>query len=156
MTMPPSGGRPIPVRPSSRKNRRCRRPSTRWPAPPVGNRWRTTGKKGSICSVNTEFSMDNESLEQVKANVHRILLSQLDLEKLSAAANGPAKQAVASLIQDIVTKERLLLNANEKDKIQSDPLDEVFGFGPLEPLLKDATISDILINRRDLIYIERS
>src|SRR5438270_10426107 len=99
--------------------------------------------------------MDNASLEQAKANIHRILLSQLDLEKLSTTTNGRAKQAVASLIQDIVNKERLLLNASEKDKIQADLLDEVFGFGPLEPLLKDATISDILINRRDLIYIER-
>jgi pilus assembly protein CpaF len=77
------------------------------------------------------------------------------LEKLSTATNGRAKQAVATLIQDIVTKERLLLNAAEKEKIQSDLLDEVFGFGPLEPLLKDATISDILINRKDLVYIER-
>jgi pilus assembly protein CpaF len=100
--------------------------------------------------------MDNASLEQAKANIHRILLSQLDLEKLSTTTNGRAKQAVALLIQDIVAKERLLLNATEKDKIQSDLLDEVFGFGPLEPLLKDATISDILINKKDLVYIERA
>ena len=100
--------------------------------------------------------MDNETLNQVKANVHRILLSQLDLERLSATANGRAKQTVSTLIQDIVAKERLLLNAAEKDKIQSDLIDEVFGFGPLEPLLKDGTISDILVNRKDLVYIERN
>jgi pilus assembly protein CpaF len=100
--------------------------------------------------------MDNASFEQVKADIHRILLSQLDLERLSSTANGRAKQAVAALIQDIVTKEKLLLNAAEKDRIQSDLLDEVFGYGPLEPLLKDATISDILVNRNDLVYIERS
>ena len=99
--------------------------------------------------------MDNETLDQVKANVHRLLLSQLDLERLSATANGRAKQTVSTLIQDIVAKERLLLNAAEKDKIQSDLIDEVFGFGPLEPLLKDGSISDILVNRKDLVYIER-
>ena len=44
----------------------------------------------------------------------------------------------------------------EQEKLQADLLDEVFGFGPLEPLLKDHTISDILVNRRDLVYIERS
>lgn len=99
--------------------------------------------------------MDIESFEQTKAQLHRALLSQLDLEKLATTANGRAKQAVASLIQDIVLRERLLLNSAEKEKIQSDLLDEVFGFGPLEPVLKDPTISDILVNRSDLVYIER-
>src|SRR5689334_10180243 len=99
--------------------------------------------------------MDNVTFEQVKSDIHRILLSQLDLEKLAATSNGRAKAAVASLIQDIVAKERLLLNGTEKDRIQSDLLDEVFGYGPLEPILKDPTVSDILVNRSDLVYIER-
>jgi len=100
--------------------------------------------------------MDNITFEQVKSDIHRILLSQLDLEKLASTSNGRAKAAVASLIQDIVAKERLLLNGTEKDRIQSDLLDEVFGYGPLEPILKDPTVSDILVNRSDLVYIERS
>ncbi len=100
--------------------------------------------------------MDNESFEQVKSDIHRALLSQLDLEKLSTVANGRAKHAVSSLIQDIVTKERVLLNAAEKERLQSDLLAEVFGYGPLDPLLKDQTISDILVNRSDLVYVERS
>ena len=99
--------------------------------------------------------MDSASFEQVKSDIHRELLSQLDLEKLARTTNGQAKQAVASIIQSIVTKERLLLNSTEKEKIQSDLLDEVFGLGPLEPLLKDQSISDILINRNNLCYIER-
>jgi pilus assembly protein CpaF len=77
------------------------------------------------------------------------------LERLSVSTNGRAKQAVTVLIQEIVAKEKLLLNGAEKDKLQTDLLDEVFGFGPLEPLLKDPTISDILVNRRNLVYIER-
>src|SRR5689334_18892172 len=100
--------------------------------------------------------MDNVTFEQVKSDIHRILLSQLDLEKLAATSNGRAKAAVASLIQDIVAKERLLLNGTEKDRIQSDLLDEVFGYGPLEPILKDPTVSDILVNQKDLVYIERA
>ena len=100
--------------------------------------------------------MDQTNFEQVKLDIHRTLLSQLDLEKLATANNGRARQAVASLIQDILSKEKILLNGAEKDRIQSDLLDEVFGLGPLEPLLKDPTISDILVNRKDLVYIERS
>jgi pilus assembly protein CpaF len=100
--------------------------------------------------------MTSERFEEVKTDIHRLLLSQLDLERLSAANNGRARQAVATLIQDIVAKQNLLLNGAEKDRIQADLLDEVFGFGPLEPLLKDSTISDILVNRCDRVYIERA
>ena len=100
--------------------------------------------------------MDNASFAEVKSSIHRILLSQLDLEKLSTIHNGRARQAVSDLIQDILFKEKLLLNGSEKEQLQEDLLDEVFGYGPLEPLLKDPTISDILVNRRDLVYIERA
>jgi pilus assembly protein CpaF len=100
--------------------------------------------------------MDNASFEEVKTGIHRELLAQLDLEKLARTANGQAKQAVTNLIQGIVAKERLLLNSAEKEKIQNDLLDEVFGLGPLEALLKDQTISDILINKNNLCYIERN
>ena len=99
--------------------------------------------------------MDNRIFEQVKTDVHRTLLTQLDLQKLSTVTNGSARQAVSGLILDIVTKEKLLLNAAEKDRLQTELIDEVFGFGPLEALLSDPSISDILVNRRDLVYIER-
>lgn len=100
--------------------------------------------------------MENSNFAQVKTNLHRILLSQLDLERLAATHNGRARQAVADLVQEIMVKEKLLLNSAEKEQIQVELLDEVFGYGPLEPLLKDPTISDILVNRKDLVYVERS
>ena len=100
--------------------------------------------------------MDSITFDQVKSDIHRTLLSQLDLERLSAITNGRARNSVAALIQDIILKERVLLNAAEKERLQADLLDEVFGYGPLEPLLKDHTISDILVNRSDLVYVERA
>ena len=100
--------------------------------------------------------MDQETYERAKADVHRELLSQLDLEKLSKSTNGRAKQAVFALIQDLVRKEKLLLNSTEKERIQAELLDEVFGYGPLEPLLNDPTVSDILVNKRDVVYVERA
>jgi pilus assembly protein CpaF len=77
------------------------------------------------------------------------------LEKLSATANGTAKPAVAALILDIAAREKLLLNAAEKDRLQAELLDEVFGLGPLEALLADPTISDILVNGKDMVFVER-
>jgi pilus assembly protein CpaF len=62
---------------------------------------------------------------------------------------------VANLIQEIITTQRVPLNATEKERVQSDVLDDVFGLGPLEPLLADRTISDILVNNKDLVFIER-
>ncbi|MEX2260522.1 MAG: CpaF family protein [Bryobacteraceae bacterium] len=99
--------------------------------------------------------MEKLSFEHVKAEIHRMLLSQLDVEKLSAAKNGMARQAVTALVQEIVAKERFLLNTAERERVQSDLLDEIFGLGPLETLLKDPTVSDILVNHKDLVYVER-
>jgi pilus assembly protein CpaF len=75
---------------------------------------------------------------------------------LAGVNNGRARQAVASLVLEIVAQEKVPLNASEKERIQSDLLDEIFGLGPLEPLLLDPGISDILVNHKDLVYVERS
>ena len=99
--------------------------------------------------------MDALNYQQLKSDVHRTLLAKIDLEKLAAVNNGRAVQTINLLIQDIVAKEKVPLSAMEKEKLQTDLVDEIFGLGPLEPLLKDHTISDILVNRKDLVYIER-
>jgi len=99
--------------------------------------------------------MDNLTFEQLKTDVHRTLIAKMDLEKLATVNNGKARQAVANLVLEIVAQEKVPLNAAEKEKIQSDLLDEIFGLGPLEPLLQDPGISDILVNRNDQVYIER-
>src|SRR5512140_2015858 len=100
--------------------------------------------------------MDDASFERLKSDVHRTLLSRMDLERLAAVDGTRAKQAVTGLIQEILVNEKVLLNIAEKERLQSDLINEVFGLGPLEPLLKDPTISDILINNKELAYIERA
>jgi pilus assembly protein CpaF len=95
------------------------------------------------------------NLESFKADVHRILISRLDLEKLSRVNSNQARAAVAGLVNEIVTEQRVPLSFEEQEKVQSDLLDEVFGLGPLEPLLKDPKISDILVNDKDHVFVER-
>jgi pilus assembly protein CpaF len=95
------------------------------------------------------------NLEKYKAEVHRILISKLDLEKLSRVESSQARQVVASLIGDIIRTQGVPLSFDEQAKIQGDLLDEVFGLGPLEPLLRDPRISDILVNARDKVFVER-
>src|SRR5438270_12351030 len=99
--------------------------------------------------------MEKLNLEQFKADVHRTLISKLDLEKLATVQNSKAKQAVATLVHTIISDSRLPLSAVEKEKVQADLLDEVFGLGPLEALLRDPKVSDILVNSKDVVYVER-
>ena len=100
--------------------------------------------------------MEKPNFEQFKADVHQTLIAKLDLEKLATVQSTKAKQAVAALVQNIIADQKLPLNAVEKEKIQSDLLDEVFGLGPLESLLRDPQVSDILVNNKDLVYVEKA
>jgi pilus assembly protein CpaF len=99
--------------------------------------------------------MEKLNFDQCKADVHRTLIAKLDLEKLAAVQSSRAKQAVTTLVQSIIAEDNLPLSAAEKERIQSDLLDEVFGLGPLEALLRDPKISDILVNNRNFVFIER-
>jgi pilus assembly protein CpaF len=96
------------------------------------------------------------NLEGFKADVHRILISRLDLEKLSRVNSSQARSAVAGLINDIIAEQKVPLSFEEQEKVQSDLLDEVFGLGPLEALLKDPKISDILVNGKDSVFVEKN
>jgi pilus assembly protein CpaF len=87
--------------------------------------------------------------------VHRILISKLDLEKLSRVNSGQARQAVAGMINEIILGLRVPLSLGQQEKVEADLLDEVFGLGPLEALLKDPSISDILVNDKDHVFVER-
>lgn len=90
-----------------------------------------------------------------KAEIHRTLIAKLDLEKLSRVNSKQARAAVSSIVQEIITDKKVPLSLEEQEKIQSDLLDEVFGLGPLEPLLRDEKISDILVNDKNHIFIEK-
>ena len=99
--------------------------------------------------------MELLNLEKYKAEIHRTLISKLDLEKLSRVDSSQARQAVAGIVKEIIADRHVPLNLEEQEKIQADLLDEVFGLGPLEPLLRDAKISDILVNDKDHVFIEK-
>jgi pilus assembly protein CpaF len=94
-------------------------------------------------------------LEKFKSEVHRILISKLDLEKLSLVNSNQAKLAVSGMVNEIINSQRIPLSLIEQEKIKSELLDEIFGLGPLEPLLSDPKISDILVNNRNHVFVER-
>ena len=94
--------------------------------------------------------------QQVKADLHRKILDRLDLEKLGRSTGNSAREEVLILIRSSVNSEAVPLSFAEREQLSREILDEIFGLGPLEPLLKDPTISDILVNRFDRVYVERA
>jgi pilus assembly protein CpaF len=101
-------------------------------------------------------TFEHSEYQQVKADLHRKILDRLDLEKLGRSTGDSAREEVLALIRNAVNNEVVPLSFAERERLSREILDEIFGLGPLEPLLKDHTISDILVNRFDKVYIERS
>ena len=101
-------------------------------------------------------SFERTDYQQVKADLHRKILDRLDLEKLGKSSGDSARDEVLVVIRNAVNSEVVPLSFAERERLSREILDEIFGLGPLEPLLKDPTVSDILVNRFDRVYVERS
>jgi pilus assembly protein CpaF len=93
---------------------------------------------------------------ELKANVHRKLLNRLNLEALASVERSRAEAEIRTLLFDLIAEEGMPLSMTEREAILGDVIDEVFGLGPLEPLLRDATVSDILVNTYKQVYVERA
>ena len=93
---------------------------------------------------------------ELKANVHKKLLNRLNLESLASAERSRAEAEIRSLVFELIADESTPLSMSERDAILGDIIDEVFGLGPLEPLLRDTSVSDILVNTYRNVYVERS
>ena len=92
---------------------------------------------------------------EVRGAVHRKLLTRLNLEKLATSERSKVEGEIRTLVSSLIAETGIPLSVSERDAILGDVLDEVFGFGPLEPLLRDKTISDILVNTHKHVYVER-
>src|SRR6202522_959261 len=101
-------------------------------------------------------TFERTEYQQVKSDLHRKILDRLDLEKLGRSTGDTAREEVLILIRNSVNNEVVPLSFAERERLSREILDEIFGLGPLEPLLKDHTISDILVSRFDQVYIERA
>jgi pilus assembly protein CpaF len=93
--------------------------------------------------------------QQLKVRIHQQLVDRLDVQNLRSLPPETVRSEVRILIRELCQNEKGLINSTEQDRLMDEVMDETFGLGPLEQLLKDATISDILVNRFDRIYVER-
>jgi pilus assembly protein CpaF len=92
---------------------------------------------------------------QLKANVHKKLLNRLNLEALAQADRPRAESEIRSLLTELLSEEGTPLSLAEREGLFVELLDDVFGLGPLEPLLRDTSISDILVNTHKHVFVER-
>src|SRR5215471_5930175 len=93
---------------------------------------------------------------ELKGNVHRKLLNRLNLEALASAERARAESEIRTLLFELISEEGMPLSMTEREAFFSEIIDEVFGLGPLEPLLRDPGVSDILVNTYKHVYVERS
>src|SRR5438309_6647081 len=94
--------------------------------------------------------------QELKSSVHRDLISRVDLERVANQRDEYTRGQVLSVIQDLVANLKTPLSGRERERLALEVLDEVFGLGPLEPLLQDPTVNDILVNGPKQVYVERA
>jgi pilus assembly protein CpaF len=92
----------------------------------------------------------------VKAAIHRKLIQKLDLERLTESDREQVRREVSQILESLVMGESTPMTLQERERLSQEVLNEVFGLGPLEPLLSDSSISDILVNTHKQVYIERN
>jgi pilus assembly protein CpaF len=97
-----------------------------------------------------------DKLLDAKVRLHRRLIEEVNLQALERLSEDQIRAHIQQLVTQYILVERLALNQQELNDFVSEILDEMTGLGPLEPLLKDASISDILINGHENVYVERA
>jgi pilus assembly protein CpaF len=98
-----------------------------------------------------------KAYQELKSSVHRDLLNKVDLQKVVTLPDGRIRNQVFAVIQDLVANINTPpMSASERERLSREVLDEVFGLGPLEPLLQDPSINDILVNGYNHVYVERA
>jgi pilus assembly protein CpaF len=117
-------------------------------------RERLIGNNNTVPPNGSDGSGQN-SFQEMKARLHRTLINRMDLTKLSSLTPEQVHAEVSRLAESVLAQEAMPLSVSERDRLVNDVQHELFGLGPLEPLLADPTISDILVNKHNTIYIER-
>src|SRR5271166_4813182 len=141
---------------------RCRRDIGPWRYAPMSRLQRgLTGMSnsgvnriGSPSQIGAD-RQSNKSFEELKRLIHGKLVDKLDLSRVSDLAGDTLRREIRLVVERLCDTENPLLNRMERERLIDEVLDETFGFGPLEMLLKDPTISDILVNGPHKIYVER-
>lgn len=106
-------------------------------------------------AVGTPQPTPIEGATALKVRIHQRLLELLDLSLLDKTPRESLRLEIRGAVSSLLADEKRILNLSQTDQLIEDVLDELLGLGPLEPLLKDESVSDILINTHSTVYVER-
>ena len=110
---------------------------------------------GSVAGNDAEPTNGQQTFQEMKSRLHRALINRMDLTKLTTLTPEQLNAEVSRLAETVLAEEKMPISAAERDRLVNEVQHELFGLGPLEPLLADSTISDILVNSHRTIYLER-
>lgn len=119
----------------------------------IRERLMVVGGTEKISSVEMDFY--SPEYQKLKNNLHQLLLEKIDLEKLQHLTADQFKREITALVDKISDEEKLMVNQLERRQLALDMQYEMLGFGPIEPLMADPSVSDILVNTFNQIYVER-
>ena len=112
-------------------------------------------RNGSTWVAGRSIGASTKAYQDLKTKAHRELINRVDLEKLTSLEDVKARLQVQEVIHDYIGSLETPLSAGERERLAREVLHEVFGLGPLEPLLQDTTVNDILVNTCRSVYVER-
>jgi len=122
----------------------------------IGNTPRNGAAVSSPGSPHVSGDTGKADLLAIKSHIHRRLLERLNLSNLDRLDRDEVMETIRTLVRELLAAESIPLNLEERDDLIRQVLDEIFGLGPLQPLMDDPTIADILVNTSQMIYVERN
>jgi len=117
--------------------------------------WQTPPATADAAAARPPAENSAVSMSQIKTRVHRRILERLNLSNLDKLDREEVVTAITKVVQDLVAQEQLPLNLGEREQLVRQVVDEIFGLGPLEILMQDPEIADILVNTHDSVFVER-
>ena len=106
--------------------------------------------------MKTQGGLDLAVYFELKNVIHRYLLNKIDVEKISGPPDDQTRSQVFAAVQEIVSHLKTPFSESDTERLSLEILEEVFGLGPLEPLMQDPRVSDILVNGAQFVYVERA
>jgi pilus assembly protein CpaF len=122
----------------------------------IGNATRNEDVVRAPGSASASNEANRADMLAIKSHIHRKLLERLNLSNLDRLDRDEVMETIRSLVRELLAAESIPLNLEERDELIRQVLDEIFGLGPLQPLMDDPTIADILVNTSQSIFIERN
>jgi pilus assembly protein CpaF len=122
---------------------------------PISDRLLQPAREPDLASQAREGEGEPALFAELKDELHRRLVDRLDLKNVERLPPDRVREEIRSVVSSMVSASRLPLNQYERERLVQNLLDEMTGLGPLEPLLRDHGISDILVNTSDTVYVER-